>query len=114
VRSDHPDEGSLLHGVVAGDRRSAAYCFARLTTSPNARPGHVPLDGLDPDLRYTVEALPEVTQTVQETAAGSGRPPPWLSGGPVELSGAVLGRAGVSLQILDPGHALVLHVTAVD
>jgi alpha-galactosidase len=113
VRSDHADLGSLLHGVVAADRRTAVFCFARLTTSPSARPGLVPLDGLDPSRRYRVQVLPEVTQWAEESAPGSGRRPPWW-GAAVELSGAALGRAGLSMPILDPGHALVLQLTAVD
>jgi alpha-galactosidase len=112
VRSDTADEGSLLHGVVAEDRRSAAYCYARLTTSPSARPGRVPLDGLDPDLRYRIDVLPEVTQGRHETAPGSGRPPGWREAAPQVASGAVLGRSGLTMPILDPGHALVVHLTA--
>jgi alpha-galactosidase len=114
VRSDHADPGSLLHGVVAADRRTAVFCFARLTTSPNARPGHLPLDGLDPLARYRVDVLPEVTQSARESAPGSGRRPPWWDDPGFVLSGAALGRVGLSMPILDPGHALVLELTAVD
>jgi alpha-galactosidase len=112
VRSDAADEGSLLHGVVADDRRWAAYCFARLTTSPEARPGRVALDGLDPDLTYRVELLPGVTQDEEESAQGSGGASPWQAAGSVVVSGSVLGRSGLALPILDPGHALVLELTA--
>jgi alpha-galactosidase len=112
VRSDAADEGSLLHGVVAEDQRWAAFCFARLTTSPAARPGRMALDGLDPDLTYRITVVPEVTQGEDETAPGSGGAPLWQGAGPIVVSGAVLGRSGLALPILEPGHALVLELTA--
>jgi hypothetical protein len=72
----------------------------------------VPLDGLDPDVRYRIDVVPEVTQDEHETAPGSGRAPGWRTAGPLVVSGAVLGRSGLTMPILDPGHALVVHLTA--
>ena len=38
--------------------------------------------------------------------------PPWLTGPPVAVSGSVLSHSGVVLPVLDPGQAVVLHLTA--
>jgi alpha-galactosidase len=112
VRADHTDEGSVLHGVVAPDRGSAVFCFARLATSPAMSPGRTVLPGLDPGTRYRVTVCPEVSVSPDQMSAGREGLPAWLAHGSVTVSGAVLGRSGVALPILDPGQAVVVELVA--
>ena len=111
VRADAPDEGTVLHGVVAADRSEAVYCLARVATSPAALPGRVPLPGLEPGSRYLVGFCPEVSAAGADLSGGAGALPPWLTGAPVEVAGAVLTHAGVVMPLLDPGQAVVLRLT---
>jgi alpha-galactosidase len=111
VRADHTDDGTLLHGVVASDRGSAVFCFARTATSAAAVPGRTPLPGLDPELTYQVRVRDEASSPAgRHTTRGAA--PGWLRPGGVRLSGRVLGQAGLALPILQPGEALVLQLTA--
>jgi alpha-galactosidase len=112
VRADATDEGTVLHGVVASDRREAVYCFARLATSPAALPGRWALPGLDPELGYLVAIRPEVSAAPEDLSNGPSAVPPWLTGPPAAVSGSVLSHSGVVLPVLDPGQAVVLHLTA--
>lgn len=103
VRADLPDDGALLHGVVAGDAGQAVFSYVRLATSPETHPGRVRLPGLDPGRRYSLRVRPEVGADVSGVLA-------W-AGAPVELPGAALGAAGVQLPVLHPGQGLLLHLT---
>jgi alpha-galactosidase len=112
VRADHTDAGTVLHGVVGHDQRSAVFCFARTATSPAATPGRIPLPGLDPRLTYLVSVCPEVSVPVESMSAGREGRPLWLDQGPVAVSGAVLSRSGLALPVLDPGQAVVVELVA--
>jgi alpha-galactosidase len=112
VRADHTDDGTLLHGVVAQDGRSAVYCLARLSTSPAAAPGRIALPGLDPALSYDVRVRTEVSSLADGPISAHTRGlPRWAGGEPVRVPGAVLGGPGLAMPILDPAQALVLHLT---
>jgi alpha-galactosidase len=109
VHADAPDPAEQLDGVVAPDGGEAVFRYARLTTSARALPGRVRLPGLREDRTYRLRlreeaGRPESTQTA---------PPAWCERGEVEVSGAVLARAGVQLPNLAPAQALLLHLTAV-
>jgi alpha-galactosidase len=105
VRADHPDPGSLLHGVV--DAGHAVFCYARLETSPDALPARLRFPGLSPEARYTVRAVPELLPAtglfVQQT--------PWIATG-VSLTGAQLARVGLQPPLLGPGQAMVFELAA--
>jgi alpha-galactosidase len=105
VRADHPDHGSLLHGIVGSGH--AVFCYARLETSPDAVPARLRFPGLRPDVRYTVRAVPELAPAagrfVQDT--------PWITTG-VTLTGAQLGRVGVQPPLLGPAQAMVFELTS--
>ncbi|SEQ63630.1 alpha-galactosidase [Microlunatus flavus] len=131
VRIDFPDDALMAGGVVAPDRRSALYSFASMTRSEVAVLGTVPLPGLDPDLRYTV------TPVLLDHAPGGAVPPPWwhvqatgthdhalaevlgrhrlvvAERGPLVLSGAALGRTGLSVAPTNPEQAAIYLVEAV-
>ena len=94
--------------------------------------GRVPLPGLDPDLRYAVSPV------LLDHAPGGVVPPPWWhvrrtgterprarrpagparlvpdDRGPVVLSGAVLGRSGLSVAPTHPEQVATYLVEAVD
>ncbi|MFF5181236.1 alpha-galactosidase [Micromonospora sp. NPDC000316] len=109
VRVDHPDPAVWAHGVVAHDTTQAVYAVARLATSVTQVPGAVRLPGLDPDRRYLVRPVSDVSPpaTIERSPSG------WLGDG-ATLTGAALARVGVQLPALHPEQSLVLEVTAVD
>ncbi|MFQ6171395.1 alpha-galactosidase [Oryzobacter sp. R7] len=111
VRSDHPDPTLVAGGVVAADRSAAVFTVVQVETGRGVTPGVLPLPGLDPDRRYLVRVreeagLPETLQV---------RSPRWFedarSSG-VEVSGAVLGTAGLPLPALSPAQGFLLHLVA--
>ncbi|RYZ31884.1 MAG: alpha-galactosidase, partial [Propionibacteriaceae bacterium] len=120
VRIDFPDDALLAGGVVAHDRRSAIYSFASVARSDVAVLGRVALPGLDPDLRYRVTpglltqppsgvvppAWWRVTVTGTSDHARVDRLGPLRivaeDRDPFVLSGAVLGRAGLSVAQTHP------------
>ncbi|TDQ54192.1 alpha-galactosidase [Actinorugispora endophytica] len=106
VRADSPDPGAWTHGVVAADGSEALLAYARLDTSPEAQPGRVRLPGLDPRRRYRVRVRDELSPRARGEA-----PPAWFDGPPPVLGGAVLGRAGLAMPVLDPGAGVLLHLT---
>ncbi len=113
VRGDDIDDGTVLHGVVAADGTEAAYCFARMATSPSVAPGRLALPGLAPEVRYLVTVCPEVSVRAEHLSAGPGGRPGWLAAGGVQLSGSLLTGAGLAMPILDPGQAVVVHLRPV-
>ncbi|MGO1745569.1 MAG: alpha-galactosidase [Microbacterium gubbeenense] len=110
VRADHVDDGTLLHGIVTDDRREAVYAWVRLDTSSAAHTPRVPMPGLDPEQSYRVRAREEVGPVSRHQIGD----PSWLAAeAGFVCSGAVL-EQGLPLPLLNPGQALVLHVTAVE
>ncbi|HEX3004654.1 MAG TPA: alpha-galactosidase [Angustibacter sp.] len=107
VRADLPDDGALLHGVVARDGSEAVLAYVRLATSPDAHPGLVRLPGLDPLRQYDVTVVREIGEPATVEAAGPG----WWADG-VSLPGAVLGAVGLTMPVLAPASALLLHLRA--
>ena len=107
VRADHPDPGAWLSGVVAEDRREAAFWYVRLATSADEVPSRLRLPGLDPAIRYEVTRRDEAGH-----AHLVGGAPPWWDAGRVELTGAVLGRLGLPAPLLGPGQGALLHLRA--
>ncbi|MGN6300563.1 MAG: alpha-galactosidase [Angustibacter sp.] len=105
VRGDLPDDGALLHGVVSRDGSEAVLAYVRLSTSPDAQPGLVRLPGLDPLRQYDVTVVRELGEPATVEAAGPG----WWHDG-VCLPGAVLGDVGLTMPVLAPASALVLHL----
>jgi len=132
VRIDFPDAALLAGGVVAHDRRTAIYSFASVSRSEVAVLGRVPLPGLDPDLRYRV--MPALLDQAPSGVA----PPAWWhvrsvgtedhalaehvgplrlapdDRGPVVLSGAALGRSGLTVAPTHPEQVATYLVEAVD
>ncbi|HEV7184947.1 MAG TPA: alpha-galactosidase [Leifsonia sp.] len=113
VRLDHPDPTVLVHGVVAPDRSEAIFSYAVLARSELVSPGRVPFPGLDPERRYAVEPV-----LVQYLPPGT-RPPAWWNPAPgeragVTVPGSLLSQAGLMAPLLNPEHAIVYRVTAVD
>jgi alpha-galactosidase len=109
VRADHHDPAALLHGVVAPDRGEALFAYVQLTTSIAEVPGSARLPGLDADRVYRVSPVPLAGGPALQQAA----PPAWYEAGGVALGGRVLAVAGLEMPVLQPEHALLLHLTAV-
>ncbi|WP_298462294.1 alpha-galactosidase [uncultured Cellulomonas sp.] len=108
VRATAADDAVWLHGAVAPDGAEALYAVVVLDRPVTWPPGRLALPGLRPDRTYTVRPL--VPGSVPDDVRVV---PPWWPG-PVTLPGSVLLAAGVQLPALDPDHAAVLHVRAVD
>ena len=131
VRVDFPDSSVNVHGVVAPDQSSAIFSVVAVDRSEAVSVGRIPLRGLDPTRRYRVAP-------VADLLPHRGRPPAWfglrmpsvdeyaaLNAGErtrlvpdgeqgVELSGAALARSGLMPANIDPDHAVLYLVTAVD
>ncbi|MCW3493297.1 alpha-galactosidase [Microbacterium sp. SSM24] len=108
VRADAASDAVVVHGVVAHDRGEALFSYAVLDATDAALPEPLRLVGLDPELRYRVEAvdLGAAPAVLQDAA------PPWFAAG-VVLPGRVLAETGLAMPLLLPGNAVVLHVAAV-
>ncbi len=132
-RLDFPDPALTAFGVVAPDQSRAIYSYAAVGRSDVVLLGRVRFPGLDPERRYRV-----VPALVGRTPSGL-RPPPWWGitrdwsheleeltahRAPtfvptqgelgVVLPGSVLLNVGLMDAPIDPDHALLYEVTAVD
>ncbi|MDM7888909.1 alpha-galactosidase [Curtobacterium sp. RHCJP20] len=105
VRVDEVDPTRLVYGVVAEDRREAAFFVASTGRSEVSGVGRVVFRGLDPDTRYRVDPV----------LVGDGhdvRPPEWWSGDRV-FSGRVLEQVGLQPPLLPSDRVVPFRVTAV-
>lgn len=105
IRPDHPDPSTLVQGVVAADQSEALYCYAQLGTRQASQPAPLRVDGLTPTrvYRLTVEDPFSSPKTVARSA------PPWWPD-PIELTGAAAATIGVTMPILAPAQAVVVHL----
>ena len=119
----------LLHGGTVvradADRRGQPCCTAwsrrtgarRSTASPGwprprrPCPAGCRCPGSSRDHAISWGFVRRSARPVRTCPAGAGARPPRLTGAPVEVAGAVLSHAGVVMPLLDPGQALVLHLT---
>ncbi|GMA88233.1 hypothetical protein GCM10025868_34830 [Angustibacter aerolatus] len=111
VRTDLPDPGALLHGVVAHDRSegSTRGCGRRPRRSPWTRrsrcPGSTPTAPTGCACGTSLDD-PGLLDGLQHT------PPPWTAHADgVVLPGAVLAVTGLAVPVLPPATGLLLHVT---
>ncbi|WP_375433255.1 alpha-galactosidase [uncultured Friedmanniella sp.] len=112
VRLDFPDDALIANGVVAPDRSAAIFAFASVARSAVASLGRLRFPGLDPTRRYRVVPL-----DVGATPSGLHPPAWWDADGPrsgVVLNGAVLASAGLTAASVDPDHAVLYRLDAVD
>jgi alpha-galactosidase len=107
VRVDRPAEpGTTLFGVVAPDRRTGLFAFVRTHTS--ARYGNAPVifAGLDPQMRYRVERLHVVEETLPIHVQPVASPP-----AVVVVPGLQLMRAGLQAPALAPEQAFIYRLS---
>ncbi|MEH0110346.1 alpha-galactosidase [Tersicoccus sp. MR15.9] len=123
-RADTDGTGLTVHGVVAPDGGSALYAVVATATSPDAAPGPQPLPGLEAGTLYDVELLdplhpgpadfhaptdPAAGRAAEDHTVKERRAPAWLPR-LTGISGAALAAVGVTLPVLNPEQALLLHV----
>jgi len=105
VRVDEVDPTRLVYGVVAEDRRQAAFFVASTGRSEVSGVGRVVFRDLDPDTRYRVDPV----------VVGEGhdvRPPAWWSGDRV-FTGRVLEQVGLQPPLVPADWVVPFRVTAV-
>ena len=109
VRADDVDPARQVHGIVAPEARAAIFAIVTMAATRDSSVAPVVFPGLDPDLSYRVRPvkLGEWPRVLQDA------PPPWWAQGEITLPGRVLVELGLTLPLLLPEQALVLHVTAV-
>ncbi len=112
VHGDHPDPSAVVHGVVATDGTQALFAYVALASSAAEAPAPVRLPGLDPAARYVVSVVDTGGEpfTVQ-TAGPSWWPAPGAA--TAALSAAYLSGVGLTMPVLGPEQAVVLHLTRV-
>ncbi len=99
--------GRSLRGVVAPDRRHAAFLVAQEHTDA-ARAPPLAVPGLDPSLRYRLHAPPPQRLELR-LSASQGE----LFADGLVLPGALLGEVGIALPEMQPETALLLELSAV-
>ena len=110
VRADAVDDGTILHGVVAHDRREALFAWVRTATNGVAHTARVPIPGLDPRTLYRVRVREEVGAASRHEIDD----PAWLrADDDLVCTGAVL-EQGLPLPVLNPSQGMLLHLQAVD
>lgn len=110
VRADLEHDHSMLHGVVSPDGAEAIYAWVQLSTAPATAPGRIPLPGLDERRQYLVRVRSDAGLPSMRHI----EPAPWLATAVADglrVPGRVLTRVGLPMPTLDPGHALLLHLT---
>lgn len=113
VNADLPESNLRLHGVVAHDGSEALFSAVSLGTDPAEMPGTLGIPGLDAERNYRVEAvLPMPEDGDYRHSFTQIRPPAWLTEG-ATATGAFLAHVGLPLPILNPEHALLLHISTV-
>jgi alpha-galactosidase len=132
VRLDHPDNTLVAGGVVATDQSAAVYSLASVGRSEVASLGRLRLPGLDPTRHYRVSPV------MLDFAPSGLRPPQWWGVSvpnrfapdpeghdgtpapvtrirpPLVASGAALTSVGLTAAQIDPEHAVLYVVEAVD
>ncbi len=98
--------GRSLRGVVAPDRRHAAFLVAQERTDASRAPPLV-LPGLDPSLSYRLHAPPPQRLEVSLSASQER-----LFADGLVLPGALLADAGIALPEMQPETALLLELSA--
>jgi hypothetical protein len=95
------------HNVAHDFRREAVFAWVRTETSGVANTPRVPIPGLDSTATYRVRVREEVGAASRHQVAD----PAWMAGD-LTVTGAVLAQ-GLPLPVLNPGNALLLHLTPV-
>ncbi len=107
-RYDHPNASINAHGVIAADKTEAMVSITQLVTDAAARPAPMRIDGLDPDMVYTVKRI----TFGGDLAPGKNKAtPPWLDEG-VSATGRLLHQVGLQLPAMHPESTLLLHLRA--
>lgn len=130
VRVDSGDDDVFVHGVVRPDRSEAIFAIATVGAALHLPGPRLRLPGLDAERRYRIRQAVVGTPTGviaplwwgEDTAAARAGapdqpvPPRWVLPGAefegVVMSGATLGRLGVSPPLMQPEQVVLLHVSA--
>ena len=108
VRADASDPARQVHGIVAPDASAAIFAVVTVAATRDSAVAPLTFPGLDPERTYRVRPvkLGQWPRVLQDA------PPPWWSRGEITLAGRVLAELGLTMPLLLPEQALVLHFTA--
>lgn len=106
MRIDMDDPALSAFAVVSLDQDEAMVSVSQIATSRGLPVGVVRIPGLDPVRTYRVERL----ALDQRELGKAKQQPAWLDG--VDVTGRQLGTAGLTLPVLNPETALLLHLQA--
>ncbi|MGJ6980154.1 alpha-galactosidase [Aestuariimicrobium soli] len=98
------DPAIAVRGVVAADRSEALFSYLVLHRPATWPPERWRVEGLDPDARYRVEAVPMTAPTPAE--------PAWLQA-PFTTTGRALAEIGLEGPRLNPDTGLLIHLEIV-
>ncbi|HTT89224.1 MAG TPA: alpha-galactosidase [Acidimicrobiales bacterium] len=108
VRVERPsDPGTVLFGVVAGDRSEAVFALVREYASPQSETSPLRLDGLKPSGRYLLKRLELGGKGAQAATDGRSRP----DVDDVVVRGSLLMNAGVPAPFLRPEEAALFYLS---
>lgn len=108
VRMDQTDPAIYVQGVVAPDQSEALFSITALALSDIDPVGTFRVRGLDPTRRYRVQDVTPDAPRGNYFAA-----PWWPSNQPVEMTGAMIERAGFYLPAQWPESVRLLHFEAI-
>ena len=107
-RIDSPNKNQYIHGVVGAneqDKEELLITVCQLAMPEHALPSPLRISYVDPNARYQLKIveMPKTSFQLMKQA------PKWLDR-TLELSGDNLREIGITLPILDPESALIVHL----
>lgn len=108
VRMDQFDPAVLIQGVVSQDQNEALFSLTSIASADVDPVGKFRVRGLDPAKRYRVQDV-----TPDKGRGNYFAAPWWPTDKPVELTGAMIERAGFYLPSQWPESARLLHFEAI-
>lgn len=109
IRFDHDDPSAIVHGVVSSDRSHAVMAYVQMLPSITTVPLPMRFGGLDPDRRYQLELIDDLSSADE---FGRARPS-WMSLDTVEFSGAQLMASGLQPPVLHAESVLLMELRAI-
>ncbi|MCE0495680.1 alpha-galactosidase [Vibrio salinus] len=105
LRLPTDDDAHLAHAVISKDKSDAIVMIAQLTMPTHALSGHLKIPGLKQDALYTISVI-DAPANLEGIVNYQ---PPWIHSD-CPVSGEWLQESGLSMPLLDPETALLIHI----